>query len=71
MEFQPGEVVTVEVTRDMRARSFGTLRGVTSLLGYYVGDYPPDFGTVGVHYPLHLHGSWFRILKIHIRKHPG
>jgi hypothetical protein len=71
MNFQPGEVVTVEITRDMRRLAAGRLRGVTSLLGYYVGDYPPDLGVVGVQYPLHLHGSWFRIPKINIKRHPG
>jgi hypothetical protein len=71
MDFQPGEIVTVEVTRNMRAFAGPILRGVTSLLGYYVGDYPPDLGVVSVQYPLRLTGSWFRFPRINIRRHPG
>jgi hypothetical protein len=69
VDFQPGEVVTVEVTREMRAR-YRELLDRRNLLGWYVRDYSPTEGVINVQYPLHLHGYRFRFPKINIRRHP-
>jgi hypothetical protein len=70
VDFQPGEVVTVEVTREMRAR-YRELLDRRNLLGWYLRDYSPIEGVIHVQYPLHLTGYWLRFPKVNIKRHPG